>query len=182
MTLDSTKTAIEILESASKIAALIVGGFWTYLLFIKKRSAYPRAAVSHDVTLVPLNDERALLRVSITIRNTSEVLLAVESIRVELKRISPFVDESPALGYAGHGRAFEYPWPMVGEAKPRPDLEIEPGESDAVHLDFIVERTTSSVQVYSYVKNVKKRGREIGWNCTSVHHLAAPIDREGALE
>lgn len=182
MTLDTTKTTVEIIESVAKIAALIVGAVWTYMLFIKKRSGYPRATVAHDASLIPLNAERALLRVSITIKNTSEVLLTVASIRVDVKRISPFDGQSPSLGYAGDQQSFEYAWPSIGEAMPHPALEIEPGESDAVHLDFIVEPATASVQIYSYVKNVTKRARAIGWNCTSVHHLVAPAEREAALE
>jgi len=40
MTLDQWKSVAGHAESLAKVVALIVGGSWTYLLFVKKRTAF----------------------------------------------------------------------------------------------------------------------------------------------
>ena len=38
------------------------------------------------------------------------------------------------------------------------------------------------VQIYSYLKNVSKTTRELGWNCTSIHQLNPAVNREESFE
>lgn len=45
------------------------------------------------------------------------------------------------------------------------------GETDELHFDFVVDSDVQVVVIYSYLKNVKKRRREIGWNVTLVYDL-----------
>lgn len=49
MELSMLKTFFEILESALTGIAIIVGGFWTYKMFVKKREKYPRASINHCI-------------------------------------------------------------------------------------------------------------------------------------
>ena len=68
----------------------------------------------------------------------------------------------------------EVKWPLLGEVDLRgekPGYEIEPSESDELHFDFVISSEVNTVVVYSYLKNVTKQGREIGWNTTSVYDI-----------
>jgi hypothetical protein len=39
------------LQSAAAVAALFIGGLWTYRLFVKNRLGKPSAKISHQVTV-----------------------------------------------------------------------------------------------------------------------------------
>ena len=47
------------------------------------------------------------------------------------------------------------------------------GETDEVTYDFLIAENVSEVQVYTYFKNVSKKGREIGWGRTVRAELPA---------
>jgi hypothetical protein len=90
------------------------------------------------------------------------------------------------MGFAGTGDSFEYAWPLIGdrtlEYSDDRYLEVEPGESEAIDFDVFIAGDVKVVQIYSYLKNVSKKSREIGWNCTSIHQLVSRGKAEGAFE
>ena len=187
MTLEQWKSVAGLVESFAKIVALAVGGSWTYMLFIRKRQQYPRASVLHECAAYSLTSDRSLLRVTLTLKNTSEVLLRIESGEVRVQRIGPLVwgEDVPAEGFVADG-AFEYNWPLLGRLRlsypPDGCLEVEPGESEAIHFDAFVRSDVRVVQIYTYLKNVTKTEKEIGWNCTSIHQLVPGPKAEGIFE
>lgn len=188
MTLEQWKSVAGLVESFAKIVALVVGGSWTYLLFVKKRTAFPRAEVTHTCAAYPIDDSRSVLRVTLTVKNKSDVLMQIMSGRVVVQQIAPFaddVDEVP-LGFVGAGDTFEYSWPQIGgrvfEYASDRYVEVEPGESDAIDFDVFIPADVRVVQIYSYLKNVSKTTRELGWNCTSIHRLNPAVNREESFE
>ena len=69
---------------------------------------------------------------------------------------------------------WEVNWPLLQlcEARsPQDDYELEPGESQELHFDFILDAQVQTVAVYSYFKNIAKREREIGWDAASIYDL-----------
>lgn len=188
MTLDQWKTAVGIVESVAKIAALVIGASWTYMLFINKRQRYPRAAVSHQVATYPMSDGRSVLRITLTVKNTGEVLMRIESGQVRVQQVSPLVTAEPPEreGFAGSDGQFEYDWPEIGRVplaySPDRCLEVEPGESEVINFDLFIDGNLRAVQVYTYLKNVTKRRKEIGWNWTTIHQLDQPRPAEGSFE
>ncbi len=58
-----------------------------------------------------------------------------------------------------HSDGLEIEWPLIG--KPRLDLnlkrEIEPHETDSIHVDFIVDTNAEIVNVYTHLENRAKR-------------------------
>jgi hypothetical protein len=171
MTLEQWKGIAGLAESLAKIIALAVGGSWTYLLFVKKRTAFPRAEVTHTCAAYPIDDNRSVLRVTLTVKNKSDVLMQIISGRVVVHQIAPFADDvdQVPLGFVGEGDSFEY-------------VEVEPGESDAIDFDVFVKGDVRVVQIYSYLKNMSKTTRELGWNCTSIHQLNPAVNREESFE
>jgi len=68
----------------------------------------------------------------------------------------------------------EYPWPLIGERIFERETcfrEMEPGESDEILCDFVVDSDAQVVEVYSYLQNEQKEGREIGWHLTTLYDL-----------
>jgi hypothetical protein len=188
MTLDQWKSVAGLAESLAKIVALIVGGSWTYLLFVKKRTAFPRAEVTHACAAYPIDDNRSVVRVTLNIKNKSDVLMQIISGRVVVHQLVPFADavDGVQLGFVGDGDSFEYAWPRIGdrafEYASDKFLEVEPGESDAIDFDLFVEGDVRVVQIYSYLKNVSKTTRELGWNCTSIHRLDPAVNWKESFE
>lgn len=58
------------------------------------------------------------------------------------------------------------------------ELEIEPGESDHVYFDCIINSEPEVIEVYSYFKNIKKHWRDIGWPLTTVYDLRSHNNSE----
>jgi hypothetical protein len=188
MTLEQWKSVAGLAESLAKIVALGVGGAWTYLLFVKNRTGLPRAEVAHTCTAYPIDGDHAMLRVTLTVKNKSNVLLQITAGRIAVQQIAPFAGATEELepGFAGTGDSFEYAWPLIGdrmlEYSDDRYLEVEPGESEAIDFDVFIAADVKVVQIYSYLKNVSKKSREIGWNCTSIHQLVSRGKAEGAFE
>jgi len=171
------KDIADIVQSFFTVLGIVVGGFWTYMLFVQKRQRYPRAKTTHTITHKPLGHNRILLHVTTDISNPGEVLLRLVSGFTRVQQILPPPPEVVAAMKKGEDPVrptdTEYPWPLVGERawhweKPH---EIEPGESEELHCDFVIADTLRTVEIYTYVKNEAKPNKEIGWNLTTICDL-----------
>lgn len=174
--------ALVIAQTVEAIATTIgiaAAGVWTYLLFVRRRQRYPRATVSHAVSCFPLEDGRSILRVSARIINTSDVLLCFRYARTRLQHFYPLPthiadrlnggDDDP-LASGEH----ELPWTVVAAREwqfPEQRAEVEPGETEVLHCDFVVPAVIERVLLYTYITNHEKRGRDIGWSDTTVVDL-----------
>lgn len=169
---------LRVIQSLFTILAIIVGGIWTYMLFVKRRQRYPRANITQQIEHYPLSDRKVLLRVALRICNEGEILLSLVSGFARVQQMIPCsIDLSGSTSdqetSAEHCEP-EAEWPLLSEKKlkfQKGEREIEPGETDELHFDFVIDPDVQLVVVYSYLKNVKKRRREIGWNVTSIYDL-----------
>ncbi len=166
------------LQSLFTVAAIVVGGIWTYLLFVRKRQRFPCANITQQIWHYPLSDRKVLLRVTVRICNKGEILLSLASGFTRVQQVIPCsADLCKSIGEredAADQSEPEVEWPLLAEQKPafaKGKREIEPGETDELHFDFAIDPDVQVVVVYSYLKNVKKRRREIGWNATTVYEL-----------
>lgn len=185
---ESNWLAFRSLQAIVTIAAVIIGGFWTYQLFVRRRQAYPRVDVAHRIYHCRLPDGKVLLRVVLEVHNKGEILLVLDSGFTRLSQVQPCESEL----YEGDKQR-EIDWPVMseksiytsdsaeelgrrdGKAETR---EVEPGETDEIPFDFIVGADVQIVLVYSYLKNARKRWkrvglcpkrREIGWNVSTLY-------------
>lgn len=177
-----------ILQSLATTIAIFIAGFWTYRLFIQRRQRYPRAKITHLLLFrIPIGGEKVVLRVTVRIENSGEVLLKLASGRVWVQQVQPlpphFLKEVDRTNDLITTEENEYEWPLLSECNfdwSEIDQEVEPGESDEIHCDFVVDANVRSILVYSYMKNEskKRRGlvpwkkREIGWNTTTWHDFS----------
>ena len=158
--------------------AIVVGGIWTYILFVRKRQKYPRANITHGVEHWPIADGKTLLRVTVNISNECEILLPLVSGFTRVQQMMPWPPkllESIRCNkeFIKEGQT-EVEWPLLKQRSfpfDRREREIEPGETDELHFDFIIDSDVQVIAVYSYLKNAKKRRRDIGWNATSIYDL-----------
>ncbi len=108
--------------------AILVGGYWTYLLAIKERKFEPRANIEHKTAHVALNSDINLLRVVVKITNTGDAELVAQDSKVMILRIVPLelrrigeaegIDISSELRMQSDGVDVQRPaeafrWPLV---------------------------------------------------------------------
>ena len=172
------KEIAEILVAVATVIAFIVGGMWSYKLFVKKRLKYPRANITHKILHKPIPSGKVLLHVTTVISNTGDVLLSLISGTTRIQQMLPLSQE--VLNGISEGKdpvceqETEIEWPLLmdrdSDWKER-EFEIEPGEEDQIVYDFIIDANVQTVVVYSYLKNVSKGSRDIGWSLTTVYDL-----------
>ena len=83
--LDDWVNLIGVLESFVTIIAIVVAGFWGYILFVSRREKEPRAEFEVDITFVGLHQEHWLVEVSATIENKGLVRHPVNNLRVVVR-------------------------------------------------------------------------------------------------
>ncbi len=165
-------------QSIAAAIALVVGGMWSYLLFVRNRLGRPCLTAAHTVTVKDLGGEGLLVHVAVQLTNESVVLAMVISGEVRFVRLLPLDAKTvPMLGeFRQPERSGEQEvcWPgrlvysFDWTKEPR---EIEPRESDTFHFDFVTSGPLETFEVYSYFENPTKRERGIGWCTTTIHDM-----------
>ena len=117
-----------------------------------------------------------LLHVCVTVTNTGDVILRLISCLTRVQQILPLEGDLLDLINAGQDpvkKGTEVLWPEIKSIESSCKMEIEPGESDEIHYDFILNDEVRLIEIYSYFKNIKKRwrSRNIGWNLTTIYDL-----------
>jgi hypothetical protein len=181
--LKNQKDAIEAAQAIATMLAILVGGFWAYLIFVKKRQRFPRAKLSHSITSRQIVGGKSLFRFTIHIENPSEVILRLRSGFVWIQQMQPVPQSIEKDILSGtdpveSGEA-EILWPMIAERKlnfTKLGTQIEPGEWDELHAEFAIDSKVTKMLIYTHLDNAKKRSwfrfwekTRIGWNLSTVH-------------
>lgn len=173
------KDIASIAQSLTTMLAIIVSGFWGYWIFVKNRQQYPRARLSHSVLHRELEGGKMFVHVILTIQNIGEILLSLRLVETRVHQVIPLpkkVAESikkgddPVLPETTEIDA----WTVLGTHRSNFQknlFEVEPGEVQEIHHDFVVSSHIRTVLIYSYLQNIKKRNRDIGWDLTTFHDL-----------
>lgn len=178
----------DLLQGVVTTVALLVGGAWTYMLFVQKRQRYPRTSIEHRISHRRLESGKLLLTVEVVVANTGDVLVALEKGETLVKQLLP---PAPALARKAGNRPARHQatgWDLIAFEPDDPGkhgVEIEPGNVDQSVYNFIVDGDLETIQVYSYFENVEKRRvqidwrglristpRRLGWHHTSTYDLA----------
>jgi len=180
------KDMVSTAKSIATIAAIFVGGLWTYDLFIMERKHYPHANIEQKISHVALSEQTNLLRVGIELTNTGNSRLLSSKSIVRIQQILPVPscpEEGPcvkeevndALKEIGR-KANGFSWPLIAERENsfKNPLDIEPGEKDFIEVEFAVPTKIKAVRIYSYFSNdLKSKGpNEVGWSISS-HYVFA---------
>lgn len=181
MKLATFESLASIVESVATVVALAAAGWWTFLLFVKKREKYPRARTTHSLLFLGEMENHKLVRLTIKVENLGNVLLDLCKGKVHLKIVRPVPDSWRELIL--HGEllprvdGYEFQWPDLEES-PEFALEwgkngyrLEPLESEEFHFDLELPDAIEAIQIYSYFTNITEKRRELGWNCTTVQPI-----------
>jgi hypothetical protein len=174
--LSDFSTVIGICLNIIQGAAIIVGGIWTYKLFVQNREKYPKAAIKNTAVQKPLGDGKKLLHVAVCIENKSKVLMKLVSGEIRILQVTPLIEDiadnvSKNADPVREGST-EILWYQIGIRKMDAICEMEPGECEEIHADFIIEKGIQTIQIVSFFQNeVKKNKVDIGWTCTTLHDI-----------
>ncbi|HVO67794.1 MAG TPA: hypothetical protein VMT12_15060 [Syntrophales bacterium] len=183
------KDVVSTATSIATIAAIFVGGVWTYDLFIMERKRYPHANIEQKVSHVALSKRTNLLRVGIELTNTGNSRLLSSKSTVRIQQIVP-VPSCPEQGLCVkeelddafkeiERKANNFSWPLIAERENsfKNALDIEPGEKDFIEFEFVVPTKIKVVRIYSYFSNdlKSKVQNEVGWSTSSHYSFGKPI-------
>lgn len=173
------KDLVTIIQSGFTIAAMIVGGIWTYHKFIKKREHYPRINLSFTIDSMAVNETHNLVHVAVLHENKGETLMEAKSAEMRLRHVLPLPVAIKKDLNAGNDPISEdfatIEWPMLMDrnwtfSRELP-FEIEPGESDSLHADFFVDKNVKTVQFYFFIANMEKKEKNLGWALTWYYQI-----------
>ena len=108
--------------------------------------------------------------------NSSRILLAPKYAELRLRQVVPVPKEltarlDPGIDPVEAGRT-ELTWPMIAGREWNWDkggFEVEPGEADALEADFVISSNVATIQLYAFLRNPKKEGKELGWTTTALY-------------
>jgi hypothetical protein len=165
--IEIAKAFVDVGSGAATIAAVIIGGFWTWRLYVRQRLGLPRAEVDIAVDHAELATDKRLLHVAIRIVNVGSVVLRPELAEIRVRQVVPVVPSIASTFRRDYdpvpqGKE-ELEWPVIVGRKWSPTCEIEPGESDTLHADFVLELEIKLIQIYTFVGNPIKKRKDFGW-------------------
>lgn len=177
------KDWFEIAKSLANILAIIIGGFWAYRLFWMKRQRFPRLDIKYGFVHKSITREKILLNVTVAIFNRGEVLARLKNGEIWVQQVLPLPTNlgpkiNEGLDPIKFLREFishesremwqtEIPWPVIARVQSEWtdwQKEIEPGNSLQLRYDFILDRNTQLVKIYTFYENVSKRYRATKWS------------------
>jgi hypothetical protein len=167
LSLDDWVNVITVIESVSTIIALIIGGVWVYFIFVKNRQHLPHAQVSISTQHRIFAKSKRLIHVSVEIENTGETVLSIGSINVKVQHVAPLSSEV-LRDLKRSTKSKEFCWPLADDSVIREyqsgESELEPGEADSYHCDFVIDSSIEVIRLYCYVENIAKNTKSgIGW-------------------
>jgi hypothetical protein len=180
--INNTKDIFEIIQSVITTLAIIVGGIWSYMLFVSRRQKFPRAKIEHHIDYRSVGSTKMILSIDVMITNSSEVLLSLLSWEIKAKQVLPPRGQLVQfLLLESEEKSSTAPevivWETIAVRKDEHKkglFEIEPGEQHQFHLDFLLDADVSTILVESFFKNIEKHGKPVGWSTTTIHDITCP--------
>ena len=80
---------METAQAIVTIAAVFVGGLWTYNVFIKERHEYPHANIEPRLSHVMLSERVSLLQVGVELTNTGNSLMRIGQSIIRVQQVLP---------------------------------------------------------------------------------------------
>ena len=183
----------QVLQNLVTCVAIVLGGIWTYRLFVQNRLGRPHANLQQTCTSLPLDENTLFLRVNVTLRNEGNTAIVLVKSEVRISQVLPkcaklqitTVDDESFGAVSGAEGLREVEWAPFWQSLRewnRGECIIEPGESDEFCHDFILPSGLRAVQIYSFVENQYSHGRSLGWHRTSIQFLDGCQVRPSGVE
>ena len=178
--LENTDKIFSIIQKFVTIVAIIIGGLWTYNMFIMHRESFPKADISYDIEEVKLSDEYILIQVYIRVKNTGNTVLRLLEGNVRLLDISfPHRKIETEINDLKENEARtdpDFSWRTIQYVMMKWDkgmIEIEPGSTDQLDFEFIIKPKYKVIKIYSWFTNLEKKvvNRWIGWRGSEIYKI-----------
>lgn len=179
--IQTTSTFFQMIKPIVEVFAIIVGAWWAYRTFIRTRLNFPYAELSQTITQVSLpsvsfTEDKILLNVTLTLHNAGNILIPLALSETRIQQILPLhVSIKDAISKKDTDRkSTDIPWPELQYLSRKwevGEVEIEPGESEQIEYEFILDRKAQVIKVYSYVSNTRKKKSGLGWHATKIYKL-----------
>jgi hypothetical protein len=166
LVLPSLSDTVTLIQCIITTFALLIGGLWTYNLFILRREKYPKAIISHNIFTSKIGRKKRLIHINVKIENIGPVLIKIKSGEIRILQILPF--EWSLI--KNDNLKNEISWYQLDQKLQDKNFELEPGESDELCYDSIIDENIKVIQIYCYYSNLEK-GNKIGWTKTTFHIL-----------
>jgi hypothetical protein len=183
--LETVKMVSDVASNVVTVAGVLIGAGWAYWAFVRERTRWPKANLELDMSHRTLTPEKTLLHIKVKVHNAGRGLMKLDELKVQVRQVLPLITETAqeleegSLIDADRGKARWRTRPedqhicRWGPEQPLPtEPEIEPGENDEFGNDFVIPADLEVVYIYVYLKNVARKGRELGWTITSYYDLA----------
>ena len=192
MKFKKTKEIAETIQAIVSIIAIIVGGVWTYKLFIKGREHYPHANIEQKVSHISLPNDKNLLRVEIGLTNTGTSRLLIKKSLIRIQQILPLppctqhnicaVNQINSSLEETERKEDRFSWHLLYKRTKiyEKQLDIEPSEKDVLDFEFVIPSKVEVVRIYSYFRNEKKTtGKdEVGWKLSTYYDFRKTDNEE----
>lgn len=176
------KSWIESAQAIVTILGIIVGGAWTYILFIKDRQDLPQATIEEKITSVGLPLGIHYVQVAVNIANTGHTLLKASEAILRVEQILPIggCDGDPCAAReinaalaASTQTADRFDWPLIASRTAVESWSIEPGESETEDFEFAVPSTIDTARFYVWIRNDKLStpSNDIGWHRAVIYNF-----------
>ena len=173
--LTAQKDALQAIQAAVTVIAILVGGWWTWTTFLQHRHDVPWARVENLVVYRDVTSDHKWIRVEATVSNQGRVALKLAKAFVRLSLIKPVPETIGEKLYKGESAIDEkwgiVKWDVLDEREILEDIMIEPSEQHTYRFDFFVPCFVETVYVYSFFPNDEKSekvGYEFGWSAGTV--------------
>ncbi|HNT67288.1 MAG TPA: hypothetical protein PKN04_16000 [bacterium] len=155
---------------------IIVGGLWTYLIFVKQRVSACKVVLDLVINERDLKNDLKLVHITLKISNIGNAILKSDYAEIRLRQVFPVPKElentfQPEKDPVPEGKT-QIDWPLLAGREwnwKKGDFEIEPGEKDEIHADFVIDSFVETIELYCYIRNSKKEG--LGWPLTEIYEL-----------
>jgi hypothetical protein len=177
------KNLSSIIQALTTTTAIVIGGVWTYLLFVRQRLNFPKVNIKLRTEDKLIPGSYRLVHVKVSIDNVGNVILRSNNAELRIRQVLPVPDDiktavdeekDPVI----KGKT-EIEWPMLFGRKwewEKGGFEIEPGEFDALHADYIIDDSVEVVEFYFYISNAKKKRSQLGWPITQMHKFHPEVE------
>jgi hypothetical protein len=186
--LKRAKPWIDAAQAIVTTLGIVIGGFWTYRLFIEGRQNHAQVVMEQKISHVTLAPYAKFVQVKLSIANTGHKLIRISKALLLIQQITPIngcPEEQPcvlddlreALGKPDR-ESNRFPWPLVASrtATWNDPLLIEPGETEIEDFEFVTPGDLTASRVYAWVRNdeLSDGPNEIGWHTATVYEFKSP--------
>src|SRR5262245_61639589 len=177
LSLVAQKDLFETLQAGLTVAAIVIGGWWTYRLFVEHRESKAHLNISHALVIKAISPNLLWIHLTVTAENRGDSLATLHSADVRLQQILPLdpsLDEERRNNNLVPAGQTQVPWPTLKRSVLPLDDEIEPKESDNIEFDFTIPSSVKTVRVYTYFENAENSStrKRMGWSRGTVYDLS----------